>query len=250
MSVFQKPFVNSAISWLFLGYFLILFAERAQSLVRIGRNSFGELYKSGFDGYVDTLSMLSLLSAAVLLLFFCRGFWPSLTHPEVQPDYSMLTITAGVLLVSGMVHTENTVAPIQFAAYGMLIVAMVLRALQLSSGTGSRFTLWYSLIFLTVFSMAIPVMYRSEISNATLFHIIEAAVSLLLVICFTWMLRDLFLGQGSDLLRWVPMILAAAGDAVILAMRWQESVNTFVLIFLIASLVLFAAGKILFALIR
>ena len=64
------------------------------------------------------------------------------------------------------------------------------------------------------------------------------------------MLRDLFLGQGSDLLRWVPMILAAAGDAVILAMRWQESVNTFVLIFLIASLVLFAAGKILFALIR
>ena len=61
---------------------------------------------------------------------------------------------------------------------------------------------------------------------------------------------DLFLGQGSDLLRWVPMILAAAGDAVILAMRWQESVNTFVLIFLIASLVLFAAGKILFALIR
>ena len=218
MSVFQKPFVNSAISWFFLGYFLILFAERAQSLVRIGRNSFGELYKSG--------------SAAVLLLFFCRGFWPSLTHPEVQPDYSMLTITAGVLLVSGMVHTENTVAPIQFAAYGMLIVAMVLRALQLSSGTGSRFTLWYSLIFLTVFSMAIPVMYRSEISNATLFHIIEAAVSLLLVICFTWML------------------LAAAGDAVILAMRWQESVNTFVLIFLIASLVLFAAGKILFALIR
>lgn len=64
------------------------------------------------------------------------------------------------------------------------------------------------------------------------------------------MLRDLFLGQESDLLRWVPMILAAAGDAVILAMRWQESVNTFVLIFLIASLVLFAAGKILFALIR
>ena len=70
------------------------------------------------------------------------------------------------------------------------------------------------------------------------------------MICFTWMLRDLFLGQESDLLRWVPMILAAAGDAVILAMRWQESVNTSVLIFLIASLVLFAAGKILFALIR
>ena len=57
---------------------------------------------------------------------------------------------------------------------------------------------WYSLAFLTVFSMAIPVMYRSEIYRAALFHVTEALAALALVACFTWMLRDLFTGQGSD----------------------------------------------------
>ena len=61
------------------------------------------------------------------------------------------------------------------------------------------------------------------------------------------MLRDLFLGQGHDLLRWVPMLIAAVGDAVILAMRWKENVNTFVLLFVILSAVVFAVGKVLFA---
>ena len=73
-------------------------------------------------------------------------------------------------------------------------------------------------------------------------------MALALVACFTWMLRDLFAGEGSDLLRWIPMLIAAVGDAVILAMRWKESVNTFVLIFIVLSAVLFAAGRVLFAL--
>ena len=242
--------MSMVISWLFLGYFIILFAERAQSLVRICRGSFADLYRSRFDGYVNTLTIISLIATVVMLIFACKGFWQSLADKSVIPDYSMLTVTAGILLVSGMVHTEYTVAPVQFASYGMLIVAMVLRCVQLSEGSGNRFMLWYSLIFLTVFSMAIPVMYRSEINNATLFHIIEAVVSLALVACFTFMLRDLFLGQGNDLLRWVPMLIAVIGDAVILAMRWKESVNTFVLIFIILSAVIFSAGKIVFAVIN
>ena len=46
------------------------------------------------------------------------------------------------------------------------------------------------------------------------------------------------------------MIIAAVCDAVILAMRWKESVNSFVLIFLILSLAVFAVGKVLFAVIK
>lgn len=240
------PALNTVISWLFLGYFLILFAERAQSLVRICRGSAADLYRSGFDGYVNTVTIVSLAATLVLLLFFCKGFWHSLVDPTLPADYSVLTITAGVLLVSGMVHTEHTIAPVQFASYGLLIVAMILRSVQLSAGSANRPLLWYSLAFLTVFSMAIPVMYHAQIPQATLFHIIEAVVSLALVACFTWMLRDLFLGGGNDLLRWIPMLIAAIGDAVILAMRWQESVNTFVLIFIVLSAVMFAAGKIIF----
>ena len=193
------------------------------------------------------LTALSLVASVLLLIFGNKGFWQSLVDSDVVPDYTMLTVTAGVILVSGMMHTEHTIAPVQFASYGMLIVAMILRTVQTSSGAEHPFMFWYSLAFLTVFSMAIPVMYRSEISRAALFHVTEALAALALVACFTWMLRDLFTGQGSDLLRWIPMIIAAVADAVILAMRWREKVNTFVLIFIILSAVVFVVGRVVFA---
>ena len=147
---------NPAISWLFLGYFLVLFAERVQSLARICRTSFAALYRTGFDGFVDTLTVLSLVATVLLLAFGCRGYWQSLVNPAVIPDYSMLTVTAGVMLVSGMMHTEYTVAPVQFVSYGMLIIAMVLRTVQTAAGADHPGMFWYSLAFLTVFSMAIP----------------------------------------------------------------------------------------------
>lgn len=247
MPALQNSSLYPVISWFFLGYFFILFAERAQSLVRISRSSFSDLYRTGFDGFVNTLTALSLVAAVLLLIFGNKGFWQSLVNSDVVPDYTMLTITAGVILVSGMMHTEHTIAPVQFASYGMLIVAMILRTAQTSSGAEHPFMFWYSLAFLTVFSMAIPVMYRSEISRAALFHVTEAIAALALVACFTWMLRDLFTGQGSDLLRWIPMIIAAVADAVILAMRWREKVNAFVLIFIILSAVVFAVGRVVFA---
>lgn len=246
----QNKYMNTVISWFFLAYFIILFAERSQSIIRTCTDTSRGLFASRFDGYVNILTIASLFAALVLLIFANRSFWQSLFQPQICADYSMLTLTAGALLVGGMVHTENTIAPVQFASYGMLIVAMVLRTAQLSSAAEHPFKLWYSILFLTVFSMAIPVMYRSEIPHATLFHIIEAVTALTLVFCFTWMLRDMFLGQGGDLLRWIPMIIAAVCDAVILAMRWKESVNSFVLIFLILSLAVFAVGKVLFAVIK
>lgn len=238
--------MNCVISWLFLLYFAILFAERAQSLIRAATDPAIKLYGSGFDGYVNTLTMVSLLATLVLLLFCNSSFWHSLFDPSVLPDYTMLTLTAGVLLFSGMVHTEHTVAPIQFVSYGMLIVAMVLKTVLETPKADHPFTLWYSLVYLTVFSMAIPVMYRSQITRATLFHVVEAVTAILLVCCFTLLLRRMFTGQGQDLLLWVPMVIAAVGDAVILALRWKEQVNWFVLIFIVLSAVLFVVGKLIF----
>ena len=246
----QNSPLTRVIACLFLGYFLVLFAERVQSLVRICRTSFSGLYRSGFDGFVNTVTILSLLISVGLLSFGCKSFWRSLVDSSVTPDYTMLTITAGVMLVSGMMHTEHTIAPVQFVSYGLLIAAMVLKTVQVASGNERAFMFWYSLVFLTAFSMAIPVMYPARISRAALFYVVEAVTSLALVACFTWMLRDLFLGQGKDLLYWIPMAIAAVGDAVILAMRWKESANTFVLIFIVLSAVIFAVGKVIFAVMK
>ena len=74
----------------------------------------------------------------------------------------------------------------------------------------------------------------------------EAAVSLVLVISFTLLLRRVMTGSGADLLQWFPMLVAACGNAVILAMQWKEKVNLFVLVFTALSAFLFAVGKIIF----
>lgn len=237
----KKNFVR-LISWLFLLYFVILFAERAQSLIR-AITQYG-LFPSAFDGFVNLTAILSLCVTVIMLLVRCRSFWESL-FSSADAYYCPLTVTSGVILVSGMLHTEFTIPAIQFTAYGMLIVAMILRTVELSSGAKSRFSLWYSLGYLTAFSMAIPVVYHSEIANAVLFHIIESVVMLLLVLSFTLMLRRLFIGKGENLLLWAPFITMVIGDAVVLWMRWTEEINSFVLIFACLSAVLFIVGKVI-----
>ena len=240
MKNFQKP-----ISFLFLIYFVVLFIERAQSLYRSFSLTRKEMFSSSFDIYVNVVTMISLLSFLVLICFFNKDFWASLVSKEAKVNYSMLTLTAGVILVSGMVHTEYTIPGIQFASYGELIVAMVLKTIEKTGDGGDNIFMWFSLIYSVMFSMAIPVVYKSSIDKAALFHTIEAVVSLSLVVAFTYMLNRVFLTKADDLMSLVPFLIMLIGDTLVLALRWKESVNSFVLIFASISTLMFALGRIL-----
>ena len=93
----QKPKVPSAvISWFFLLYFVILFAERLQSLFRVATAN--QLFMDAFEGVASMIVLLSLLSAVILLAFCNKPFWKSLAD-NAEPDYNMMTVTAGVILV-------------------------------------------------------------------------------------------------------------------------------------------------------
>ena len=238
---------TKAISWLVLAYFVILFAERAQSILRILIDDKIGLFYTGFDIYANVLTVVSVSATIFLLIVYNGDFFRSLVNGNVIPDYSMLAITSGVMLVSGMVHTEFTIAPIQFGAYGALIVAMILRTAETAPRAKSKLKLWYSLAFLTVFSMAIPVMYHSYIEQAVLFHTIAAVTALVLVFFFTLMMRRVFVGNAEDLLLFVPTVLMAALDSVVIIMRWNEEINMFALIFAALSVVMFIVGRIIFA---
>lgn len=240
MKNFQKP-----ISFLFLIYFVVLFIERAQSLYRSFSLTRKEMFSSSFDIYVNVVTMISLLSFLVLICFFNKDFWASLVSKEAKVNYSMLTLTAGVILISGMVHTEYTIPGIQFASYGALIMAMVLKTIEKTGGGGDDTLMWYSLIYSVMFSMAIPVVYKSSIDKAALFHTTEAIVSLSLVVAFTYMLNRVFLTKADDLMSLVPFLIMLIGDILVLALRWKESVNSFVLIFASISTLMFAIGRIL-----
>ena len=246
MTAPKSKIPHTILSWFFLLYYVILCAERVQSLVRAAAAK--QLFMDTFEGAASVVVLLSLLSFGIMLACFNRSFWKSLTK-NTAPDYAVMSLTAGVVLVSGMVHTEYTVPGIQFASYGMLIVAMVLRAVQLAPDCKNRFGMWYSLGYLTAFSMAIPVVYKHyTLSSPALFHCVEYLVMLALVIGFTVMLRRLMTGRGDNLLLWLPFAIMAIGDAVVLWMGWTAGVNVFVLIFAALSAVLFFIGKLIFAL--
>ena len=235
------------ISWLILLYFIILFAERAQSIVRIIADDSVKFFATGYDGYVNILTIVSMLLTILLLTTrYNRSFFKSLTDPETVPVDLVLSFTAGTLLLGGMVHTEFTIAPMQFGAYGALIVAMILRTVELCGEREEKARLWYGLLFLITFSMAIPVMYHSYGSTATVYHIFAAITAIVLVIEFTMLMSVIFTGEDADLLQYKTFILMVVLDTLVFALRWNEEVNTFALIFAIAAAVLFVIGKLIF----
>lgn len=247
--------MNEKVSWavyamnmLFFMYFVVLYAERIQSLIRSLKDRSVNIYGSAFNGFVYTVSAVSMIAAAVLLIGWNREFFAGLFGRSAEVysriNYARLSIAAGVLLFSGMVHTEHTIPVVQFVSYGALIVAMALRIVT-AHGGDNTFMRWFSFAYLTAFSMAIPVMYHSQIKAASAFHIIEAVVMAALVISFTFMMRQLFMGNGADLFYIAPIVIAAVGDAVVVAMRWKEKVNTFVLIFIVAAVLMYGVGKVL-----
>lgn len=233
--------MNVAISWLFLMYFAVLGTERIRSLFPVGSGGF---FATPFDGYVNLMTVLSLTATLVLLIGFNGGFWRSL-FGGATPNYRVLVITAGVLLLSGMVHTEHTVAPLQFVAYGALILAMILQTVLQVKADGHAASYWLSLCYLVAFSMAIPVVYRATVSHSGVFHVLEAVTAVALVVCFTFLTVRVFEGNGQNLFLVVPFAIMFVMDAVLIAMRWQETVNWFVLVAGGLATILFLIGRIL-----
>ena len=230
------------INWLIMGYFLILFGERIQSLIRSFADKNISMWGNGFSRYVNGVCILSLVVSVILLFTINRDFLKALLSDATPVNTKMICITIGVILVSGMVHTEYTIPGIQFASYGLLIAALVIKTAENNSMADDSILLWLSLVYLISFSMAIPVVYESHIDCAGLFHIIEAVVSVVLVAAFAYMAYRVFNNNAVNLFMLPPIIIAVIGDAAILALRWKEQVNTFVLIFIVASVVMWFAG--------
>ena len=151
------------INWLIMGYFLILFGERIQSLIRSFADKNISMWGNGFSRYVNGVCILSLVVSVILLFTINRDFLKALLSDATPVNTKMICITIGVILVSGMVHTEYTIPGIQFASYGLLIAALVIKTAENNSTADDSILLWLSLVYLISFSMSIPVMYESHI---------------------------------------------------------------------------------------
>lgn len=139
------------INWLIMGYFLILFGERIQSLIRSFADKDLSMWGDGFSRYVNGICILSLAASVILLFTINRDFLKALVSDGTQVNTKMICITIGVILVSGMVHTEYTIPGIQFAAYGFLIAALVIRTAKNNAMADDSILLWFSLVYLIFF---------------------------------------------------------------------------------------------------
>ncbi len=223
----------------FFIYFLLLLTERIVSIVLSLVNGV-HLYGDAFNGYVYSLCFVSIAGFFVYLLLRCREHIVALFRFGEELDFRDLCIAGGILLLSGMVHTEYTLSVLQFISYGIWIVGILLQVNLNVHEAKSKVHLWLSFAYLVSFSMAIPVMYRTAIASHVAFHILEAIASILLVGVFTWFLLVVFDG-GDNLFKPIPLLALIVLDVPIVAMRWNEEVNAFLLIFLCLSVAIYLA---------
>ena len=231
---------NLLIKLSFYLYFLILIVERALSVSLSFANGVN-IFQGGFNIFTYLTVFVSILAFLVYFIWKCRD---SFNFKDENPDYTKLCIASGILLLSGMVHTEYTISGIQFASYGILIAGILLRVIMLNSFNENKLLLWFSFSYLVAFSMAIPVMYRTHLGTHVYFHVYEGITSYLLVGLFTLLMVLLFKGV-SNLFLIVPFIIMVVLDSFLIAWRWPEEINFFVLIFASLSSVLFIVGFIL-----
>lgn len=228
--------LNLAINILIVLYFVILAVERIQSLARAGMKKL--LFTDGLHDYMAGLCFFSFIGTIGLLIakaiMMMRFTQENVTQSQEMfrvdsASLALLCAAVGCILLSGMVHTEYSIPGIQFASYGVLIVAMILKAvMQADILTPGKRAL--TLLYIVAFSMAIPVVYPSECKYKLTFHITESIVSFVMVVLFSVMLYALFSGNYAMILHPAFIVVALVGDILVLALRWQEEVNWFVLI--------------------
>lgn len=230
----------------FIAYFIILFTERVISLVRSFANfSFKTIFSYYFSGFVYTIVILSLVAFMVYLLFKCLDSLKAICKTDTAVDFKNLSIASAILLVSGMFHTEYTISVVQFISYGILIVGLLLKFVELHKQEENKVDLWLAFIYLVVFSMAIPVSYPSLMKSADGFHTLEFITSLSLVAAFGYFAYSLFNEKYKAIYNPIVFIATIILDTTLIAWRWKEEVNVFVLIFLCASILVYSLAFIL-----
>ncbi len=233
-----------------LAYFLILTVERMISLVTVFTGDFSAY--NALDHYMTLMTMLSVVGAYVFLavkgkfaLFKGENGKRSLVPVSSPGSYKVLSISVGILLVSGMLHTHGSIPPVQFVSYGFILASMAIHTAQNAKEAGYADRKWLSFAYIVAYSMAIPVVYHTEIELAFLFIPIEIVVSLGMVVMFTLMLVPFYSEKAECSFSLLPFLTALFGDALVLSMRWHEEINYMVLIFICATTILWFTGTIL-----
>lgn len=221
----------------FIFYFFILLVERVLALI-FSVNQGGELalLNHTFIGVATyVVTALSVLGGLILFAKPCfamlRKFFSKEKY-DLENNYIKIILASMVFLVSGMMHTGFTLAPVQFIAYGFLIMSMIVSTIVYClKDKGGRFQYIVSLIYLVLFSMAIPVVYTISIKEFwVVFYAGEFLAVFSLIPLFGLALIPFFLkGKVNfSIFMIIPMVVL---NTLIIGLKWREEINWFLLIF-------------------
>ena len=228
----------SKFKFIFLAlYFVILTIERVISVVKFCMG--GHKTADQLEYYMIMLTLFAIFGSYIYAVIRFMG----VVKNHDSDIFSELAIAAGILLLGGMVHTEGSILPMQFASYGMILIAMAFHTAESAKNFGGAAMKWVTFGYITAYSMAIPVVYHTNIELANVFIPIECIVSAGMVGMFTIMLSKFFATRAESRFSPIPFIVAVLGDAAILILRWEEEVNTFVLIFLCVTIIMWVIGR-------
>ena len=239
----REAFFNKAEIAGFLMYFVILFFERLLALIfSVNRgDEYSLLSGNAFNYVAYAVTAASLVAGAVLAARPCVQLYRAFVSEEkflFEEKSRPLAIAVFVLLFGGMMHTGFTLAGVQFAAYGFLIAAFIVRAVEKCFEGGDKFLTVVSVVYLTFFSMTIPVCYISFMTQPMqgLFFAAEFLAVFALVPAFGYLLYR-FMKEGVTSFSPVfPAVMLVLSGATV-ALQWKEKINWFVLIFVALTVV-------------
>lgn len=254
-------------------YFLILFAERLLAVILSWNH--GEEYAliSGnvFNYIAYGITAVSLVAGLVMMIIVLPKMFVSVftsREYDYRANNRKVVMAAMAILYGGMMHTGYTIAPVQFVAYGFLILSMVIRTIEccreakrLAKESGSEvaaskaktlsFASIVSVIYLTLLAMAVPVSYISfqDMPLRAVFFAVEFAAVFVLIPVFGILLYR-FYDTGVTSFSFLYPVLVLIFSGLTVALKWREEINWFVLVFLVLTVAFYgcfgviARGKI------
>ena len=171
----------------FVSYYLILFAERASSIIRSltdPKIGFSKMFLGGiFNKYVYGLTIFCMFVSLIIALRILG----SVLANGVGATSKLLIINSGILLVSGMLDTPYSITVIQFIAYIFLFIACLTKFIEIMQKKEAVASTIASFIYFIAFAMAIPVVHKSDsvLAGKKLYYIAEALASGGLVVTLT-----------------------------------------------------------------
>ena len=224
----------------FFLYFFTLLGERSFAFISSITDGRSEYLSDVFDVYWFVMHTASISTWGTFRILFCREGMAHIAHPKKYPiPYKNLAIASGIILVSGMIHTPHTVTWLQFVAYGFLLLGMFFYVINHKPTLSSIL----SYLFISAYSMAIPVVYRSFMATYGWFQFYEAVTSLVILGFFTYLLCRLYEGKGQDLFHYPAVVAAIVLDIPLVIWRWEEERNYFIIVALSATVAIFIIGR-------